>query len=80
MALAWLGKMSAHDSTLVTLLLECGATYSARAYGDFSKPRGSELVFCTAMSGIEESLTDPSFAGQLVLNTVSHVGNTGHNR
>lgn len=66
------------DSTLVTLLLECGASYSARGYGDFSKPRGSELVFCTAMSGIEESLTDPSFAGQLVLNTVSHVGNTGY--
>jgi carbamoyl-phosphate synthase small subunit len=66
------------DPTLVTLLLECGASYSARGWGDFSKPRGSELVFCTAMSGIEESLTDPSFAGQLVLNTVSHVGNTGH--
>jgi len=67
-----------HDSTLVTLLLECGASYSAQGFGDFSKPRGSELVFCTAMTGIEESLTDPSFAGQLVLNTVSHVGNTGH--
>jgi carbamoyl-phosphate synthase small subunit len=29
------------------------------------------------MSGIEESLTDPSFAGQILVNTVSHVGNTG---
>ncbi|MEO5667188.1 MAG: glutamine-hydrolyzing carbamoyl-phosphate synthase small subunit [Bdellovibrionota bacterium] len=71
---------AAQDSTPVTLLLECGASYLAKGYGDFSKPRGSELVFCTAMSGIEESLTDPSFAGQLVLNTVSHVGNTGFTR
>jgi len=69
---------ASQDSTLVTLLLECGASYSAWGWGDFSKPRGSELVFCTAMTGIEESLTDPSFAGQLVLNTVSHVGNTGY--
>jgi carbamoyl-phosphate synthase small subunit len=61
----------------VTLLLECGARYQAQGYGDFSVPRGAELVFCTAMTGIEESLTDPSFAGQLLLSTVAHVGNTG---
>lgn len=67
-------QISSHE---VTLLLECGASYRARAYGDFSKPKGAELVFCTAMTGIEESLTDPSFAGQILVNTVSHVGNTG---
>lgn len=69
--------MSSLDSTSVTLLLECGAHYQAKAYGNFTKPRGAELVFCTAMTGIEESLTDPSFAGQILLSTVAHVGNTG---
>ncbi len=71
--------MSTLASTDVTLLLECGAHFSCTGWGDFSKPRGSEIVFCTAMTGIEESLTDPSFAGQLLVSTVSHVGNTGVN-
>lgn len=67
------------EATEVKLLLDCGASYSCKGWGDFSQPRGSEIVFCTAMTGIEESLTDPSFAGQLLVNTVSHVGNTGVN-
>jgi len=71
--------MSELAPTPVTLLLECGAYYSCQGWGDFSAPRGSEIVFCTAMTGIEESLTDPSFAGQLLVNTVAHVGNTGVN-
>ena len=66
------------QSTAVTLVLEKGAQFAGRGWGDFSKPRGGEFVFCTAMSGIEESLTDPSFAGQVLVNTVSHVGNTGY--
>lgn len=64
-------------SDVVDIFLESGFHVSARAYGNFSKPRSGEFVFCTAMSGIEESLTDPSFAGQIVVSTVSHVGNTG---
>jgi carbamoyl-phosphate synthase small subunit len=62
----------------VTFLLENGVRFEGFGYGDFSKPRSGEFVFCTAMSGIEESLTDPSFAGQVLVSTVSHVGNTGH--
>jgi len=58
-------------------LLENGVSFEGTGYGDFTKPRSGEFVFSTAMSGIEESLTDPSFAGQVVVNTVSHVGNTG---
>ncbi|MEN9529067.1 MAG: hypothetical protein RI932_940 [Pseudomonadota bacterium] len=37
----------------------------------------AEVVFNTAMSGYEEVLTDPSYAGQFVLFTTSHIGNTG---
>ncbi|MBS1984412.1 MAG: glutamine-hydrolyzing carbamoyl-phosphate synthase small subunit [Bdellovibrionales bacterium] len=62
----------------VTITLEKGASFSGLGWGDFSKPRASEFVFCTAMSGIEESLTDPSFAEQTLVSTASHVGNTGY--
>lgn len=61
----------------VTIHLEKGARFEGLGWGDFSSPRGSEFVFCTAMSGIEESLTDPSFAAQTLVSTVAHVGNTG---
>ncbi len=68
-------QLVAHD---VTFYLEKGACFEGRAYGDFSQPRSGEFVFCTAMSGIEESLTDPSFARQILVSTVAHVGNTGY--
>jgi carbamoyl-phosphate synthase small subunit len=61
----------------VTIHLEHGSYVDGLAWGNFSQPRGSEFVFCTAMSGIEESLTDPSFCGQTLIATPSHVGNTG---
>lgn len=38
-----------------------------------------ETVFCTGMTGYQEILTDPSFAGQLVTFTFPHIGNTGTN-
>jgi carbamoyl-phosphate synthase small subunit len=63
----------------IRIFLEQGACFEGRGWGDFSKPRHGEFVFCTAMSGIEESLTDPSFARQILVSTVSHVGNTGYN-
>jgi carbamoyl-phosphate synthase small subunit len=61
----------------VDIVLEHGGRFAGRGFGDFSKPRGAEFVFCTAMSGIEESLTDPSFARQALVTTTAHVGNTG---
>ncbi len=63
----------------IYLVLEKGAVFKGVGFGDFSKPRGGEFVFSTAMSGMEESLTDPSFAGQILVSTLSHVGNTGVN-
>lgn len=59
-----------------SLLLEDGTFVTGFAHG---KPceRTAEIVFNTAMSGYEEVLTDPSYAGQFVLFTTSHIGNTG---
>ncbi|MEZ4813742.1 MAG: glutamine-hydrolyzing carbamoyl-phosphate synthase small subunit [Bdellovibrionota bacterium] len=62
------------------LILEKGFSIDVEGWGDFSaanKVRGGEFVFCTAMTGMEESLTDPSFCRQVIVSTVSHVGNTG---
>jgi carbamoyl-phosphate synthase small subunit len=39
-----------------------------------------EVVFNTSMSGYQEILTDPSYAGQIVTLTYPHIGNTGVNR
>lgn len=61
----------------IRIVLEKGASFDAQALGDFSKVRFGEFVFCTAMSGIEESLTDPSFCRQILVSTSSHIGNTG---
>ena len=38
-----------------------------------------EAVFCTAMTGYQETLTDPSYHRQIVVMTAPHVGNTGMN-
>ena len=61
----------------ITILLERGRRIEARAWGNFDKPRYGECVFSTAMSGIEESLSDPSYFGQILVSTIPHVGNTG---
>jgi carbamoyl-phosphate synthase small subunit len=61
----------------VRIVLEKGAVFQGIGYGISDKPRSAEFVFCTSMTGIEESLTDPSFAKQALVSTVSHVGNTG---
>jgi len=60
------------------LALEDGTTFSGRGIGA-PGTRVGEVVFNTAMSGYQEILTDPSYAGQLVTLTASHVGNTGVN-
>jgi carbamoyl-phosphate synthase small subunit len=58
------------------LLLEDGTRFSGRLVGAGEGALG-EVVFTTAMSGYQESVTDPSFAGQILTFTVPHVGNYG---
>ncbi|MFJ4252587.1 glutamine-hydrolyzing carbamoyl-phosphate synthase small subunit [Microbacterium sp. NPDC090003] len=60
------------------LVLEDGTRYTGRAYGARGTTLG-EVVFSTGMSGYQETITDPSYAGQIVLQTAPHIGNTGMN-
>jgi carbamoyl-phosphate synthase small subunit len=61
------------------VLLEDGTRFDGEACGDVNPahPAVGEIVFTTGMSGYQESLTDPSFAGQLIAYTYPHVGNYG---
>lgn len=60
----------------VTLLLEDGSQFHGRSFG-YDAPVAGEVVFNTAMMGYPESLTDPSYAGQLMVLTYPLVGNYG---
>jgi carbamoyl-phosphate synthase small subunit len=60
------------------LVLEDGTRYEGIAYGARGRTFG-EVVFATGMTGYQETLTDPSYAGQIVVMTAPHIGNTGVN-
>lgn len=60
------------------LVLEDGRVFHGNAYGAIGKTLG-EVVFATGMTGYQETLTDPSYAGQIVVQTAPHIGNTGIN-
>jgi carbamoyl-phosphate synthase small subunit len=60
------------------LVLEDGRVFSGRSFGASGETTG-EVVFATGMTGYQEVLTDPSYAGQIVTMTVPHIGNTGVN-
>ena len=59
-----------------TLILDDGSVFQGFSFG-YEKPVTGEVVFNTAMSGYPESLTDPSYAGQLMVLTYPLVGNYG---
>lgn len=65
-----------HDPAV--LVFEDGARFPGRAYGARGTTIG-EVVFSTGMTGYQETLTDPSYVGQIVLQTAPHIGNTGVN-
>ena len=60
----------------VTLILDDGSRFSGKSFG-YEKPVAGEVVFNTAMTGYPESLTDPSYAGQLMTLTYPLAGNYG---
>ena len=62
------------------LVLEDGSAYRGLAFGDASRPAHGEVVFNTSMTGYQEILTDPSYAGQIVMPTYPLIGNYGINR
>lgn len=58
------------------LLLEDGTAYKGLALGK-SGTTGGEICFNTGMTGYQEIYTDPSYYGQIIVNTNSHIGNYG---
>ena len=60
----------------VTLVLEDGTRFKGKSFG-YEAPVAGEVVFNTAMMGYPESLTDPSYAGQMMTLTFPLVGNYG---
>jgi len=60
------------------LALEDGSVFEGRAFGATGSAEG-EVVFNTAMVGYQEALTDPSYAGQILVMTAPEIGNYGIN-
>jgi len=60
------------------LVLEDGRIFRGQSFGAVGETLG-EAVFSTGMTGYQETLTDPSYRGQIVVMTSPHVGNTGMN-
>jgi carbamoyl-phosphate synthase small subunit len=65
-------------ASCATLALEDGRVFKGRAAGARTR-RGGEVVFNTSLTGYQEVFTDPSYAGQIVCLTYSHIGNVGTN-
>jgi len=64
------------------LVLADGTVFWGRGFGAHSAtlPAVGEVCFSTGMTGYQETLTDPSFAGQIITFTFPHIGNVGTNR
>jgi carbamoyl-phosphate synthase small subunit len=63
---------------LALLVLEDGTSVRGETYGAVGQTLG-EAVFATGMTGYQETLTDPSYRRQIVVQTAPHIGNTGWN-
>ena len=59
------------------LVLAEGAVFWGRGFGAHTRGRVGEVCFNTGMTGYQETLTDPSYAGQLINFTFPHIGNVG---
>ena len=70
---------TAAASTPAALVLEDGRIFRGTSYGATGTALG-EAVFATGMTGYQETITDPSYARQLVVQTAPHIGNTGVNK
>jgi len=60
------------------LVLEDGTIFQGKGLGAFGQVLG-EVCFNTSMTGYQEILTDPSYAGQIITFTSPHIGNVGTN-
>ncbi len=64
------------DFRKIRLVLEDGTVFEGKSFG-YEKSVAGEVVFNTAMTGYPESLTDPSYAGQILVSTFPLIGNYG---
>jgi carbamoyl-phosphate synthase small subunit len=71
-------KRSGTRSGTAVLVLEDGRVFMGAPFGAIGQTLG-EAVFSTGMSGYQETLTDPSYHGQIVVATAPQIGNTGWN-
>src|SRR4051812_19801512 len=70
--------MSADRESSGYVLLEDGTRFDGRLHGDTSLPGTTgEVVFNTSMTGYQEAVTDPSYAGQIITFTYPLIGNYG---
>ncbi len=70
----------APDGATAILVLADGSVIRGVGFGAFTDvPRVGEVCFSTGLTGYQETLTDPSFAGQIITFTLPHVGNVGTN-
>lgn len=67
------------QNATAVLVLSDGSVFWGRGLGAQSKKVG-EVCFNTSMTGYQEVLTDPSYAGQIITFTFPHIGNIGTNR
>ena len=65
-----------YDKDDAVLVLEDGQVYVGEPYGALGETTG-EIVFATGMTGYQETLTDPSYYGQIVTQTFPLIGNYG---
>ncbi|UTM47269.1 glutamine-hydrolyzing carbamoyl-phosphate synthase small subunit [Glutamicibacter mysorens] len=70
--------MNSLSNLPAVLVLEDGRIFRGRSYGAVGTTLG-EAVFTTGMTGYQETLTDPSYAHQIIVQTFPHIGNTGVN-
>jgi carbamoyl-phosphate synthase small subunit len=70
--------MSDPNSRTALLVLEDGRVFTGESYGASGTALG-EAVFTTGMTGYQETLTDPSYCRQIVVQTAPQIGNTGWN-
>ena len=67
------------NNSSAILLLENGKYFKGYSFGAKGNALG-EVCFNTGMTGYQEILTDPSYAGQLITMTYPHIGNYGINQ
>jgi carbamoyl-phosphate synthase small subunit len=67
------------EGATAALVLADGQVFWGRGFGAHADARVGEVCFNTGMTGYQETLTDPSYAGQIITFTFPHIGNVGAN-